>query len=178
MASFEKAMERIFEYEVGDDPNGGYTNDPHDYGGETKWGISKRAHPEVNIKDLTKMQALEIYRRDYWNKIGGDFLKDQGLAEELMDIAVNLHWTAAIRWAQHSLNELHEAEADGDEGLVEDGLFGPKTIEALNGYERPRLLVKMLNGYQFAHYIKRCDDDPTQRKFMRSWLRRVEFRET
>lgn len=46
--------------------DGGYTNDPDDPGGETKWGISKRSHQNLDIKNLTLEDALEIYRQEYW----------------------------------------------------------------------------------------------------------------
>ena len=42
--SFDKA----FQITVG--VEGGYVNDPADPGGETRYGISKRAHPDVDIK--------------------------------------------------------------------------------------------------------------------------------
>lgn len=44
----------------------GYVNDPHDPGGETKYGISKKSYPKVDIKNLTLDAALDIYYRDYW----------------------------------------------------------------------------------------------------------------
>lgn len=173
MADFDKAMGLILKYEGTE-----YVNDPNDYGGETKYGISKRAHPEVDIKNLTLDQAKDIYRRDYWNKIFGDSILYQGLAEEMMDIAVNLHWTVAVRWLQHSYNELMScADADAPDTLLEDGIIGPKTLEAVNTYKWQKDLIKMLNGYQFMHYMKRIDEDESQRKFLRSWIRRVEFRE-
>ena len=53
---------------------GGYVNDPHDPGGETNFGISKRAYPSVDIKHLTKEGAIAIYKKDYWDKIKGDDL--------------------------------------------------------------------------------------------------------
>jgi lysozyme family protein len=49
---------------------GGYVDNPQDPGGETNFGISKRAYPHLNIKELTKEQAGEIYHRDYWAKAG------------------------------------------------------------------------------------------------------------
>ena len=46
----------------------GYVNDPKDPGGETNYGISKRAYPDVDIKNLTEDGAKDIYKRDYWDK--------------------------------------------------------------------------------------------------------------
>lgn len=67
---------------------GGYTSNPADPGGETKYGISKRAYPNVDIAALTPEAAKAIYRRDYWNPLGLDALKF-GPALVLMDCAVN-----------------------------------------------------------------------------------------
>jgi len=53
---------------------GGYVNDPRDAGGETNFGISKRAYPGLDIKALTVEQAKEIYSFDYWLKAGCDKL--------------------------------------------------------------------------------------------------------
>ena len=58
--SFNKIIEKVLEHE------GGYVNDPKDLGGETKYGITKRFYPDVDIKNLTKEQAKTIYHTDYW----------------------------------------------------------------------------------------------------------------
>ena len=52
----------IFKWE------GGYDNDPDDPGGETKFGIDKRSHPDVDIRNLTREGATGIYWRDYWER--------------------------------------------------------------------------------------------------------------
>ena len=62
-ASFNFAISHIFMFE------GGYVNDPLDKGGETKYGISKRQYPHLDIKNLTKEDAGKIYYRDYFEKI-------------------------------------------------------------------------------------------------------------
>ena len=67
MNYFEKAMEFVGFHEWSNRPNGGYTDDPNDAGGGAKWGISKRAHPNVDIFNLTLEGALEIYRSAYWD---------------------------------------------------------------------------------------------------------------
>lgn len=76
-------MEFILKWE------GGYSNDPNDPGGETKYGISKRSHPEVNITKLTLDEAKEIYRSKYWVPLGCNDL-DSPLDLVVMDTGVNM----------------------------------------------------------------------------------------
>lgn len=82
--NFEKAVEVVLDFE-----GRYYENDPTDPGGETKFGISKKAYPDVNIKDLTEEQAKEIYYRDYWQKTGCDELS-YPLDIVIFDTAVNM----------------------------------------------------------------------------------------
>lgn len=72
MTPFQTAMKFISKWEWRDQPDGAYTNDKVDPGGETKFGISKSAHPTVDIQSLTLAQALDIYYQDYWLKYGLD----------------------------------------------------------------------------------------------------------
>lgn len=62
----QSMFDRAFELVVGIEA--GYVNDPKDPGRETKFGISKRAYPSLDIAQLTIEQAKEIYQRDYWTK--------------------------------------------------------------------------------------------------------------
>lgn len=48
---------------------GGYVNIPADPGGETNWGISKRAFPNVDIKNLSRTDAIDLYRKYYWDPL-------------------------------------------------------------------------------------------------------------
>lgn len=66
--NFNKAIKFVLKWE------GGYSNDPNDPGGETKYGISKRSYPELDISKLTLKQAKEIYYQNYWLKSGCDEL--------------------------------------------------------------------------------------------------------
>ena len=68
---------------------GGYNNTAGDAGGETNFGISKRAYPSVDIRALTKDGATSIYRRDYWNALGCDSL-ESALGCVVFDTAVNM----------------------------------------------------------------------------------------
>ena len=65
MAEFKAAFQLVIANE------GEYVNDPQDPGGETKFGISKRSYPQLDIKNLTIDQAQNIYKTDFWDKING-----------------------------------------------------------------------------------------------------------
>lgn len=80
-SSFDIAVELVLKHEGGYTP--GLAGDP---GGETNFGISKRAYPGVDIKNLSLEGAKEIYRRDYWRF---DEVVDQALANCALDCAVN-----------------------------------------------------------------------------------------
>jgi hypothetical protein len=93
LSNFEKALAFVLRWE------GGYSNDPHDPGGETKFGISKRSYPDVNIKDLTRESAAQLYRRDYWSVMGCDQrLPDIGLV--VFDSAVNCGIARTTVWLE------------------------------------------------------------------------------
>ncbi len=68
MDKFRKSLQFTLKWE------GGYSNDSSDPGGETKWGISKRAYPDLDIGNLTPQQAADIYAKDYWDACGCDAL--------------------------------------------------------------------------------------------------------
>lgn len=79
---FLRAFNFIIEIE------GEYSEDPKDPGGATKWGISQRAYPYLDIKNLSIIEAFQIYRRDYWDAVDADQVPlDLRLA--LFDCAVN-----------------------------------------------------------------------------------------
>jgi lysozyme family protein len=93
--NFDKIMTIIFTFE------GGYVNDPDDPGGETKYGISKKAFPKEDIKALTKERAKEIYHKLYWDAIKGDDLPDR-IDACMMDTAVNTGVGRAVVLAKDS----------------------------------------------------------------------------
>lgn len=84
-APFEDALRTTLRYE------GGFVED--DAGrGPSKFGINKAANPDVDVKNLTKEQARELYKKRYWDAIGGDSLaaKDPAFAKVAFDTAVNM----------------------------------------------------------------------------------------
>lgn len=65
MSDFDRAVDFVLELE-------GRDRLVNDSGGLTKWGISSNAHPDVDILSLTREQAVEIYRTEYWDECGCD----------------------------------------------------------------------------------------------------------
>jgi len=83
----KKDFNHAFDFTLGWE--GGYVNDPNDPGGETKFGISKRANPSVDIKALTVDGAKKIYKAKYWDAAGCKEM-DWPLNCVMFDMAVNL----------------------------------------------------------------------------------------
>lgn len=54
----------------------------------TKYGISAKAYPQLDIPNLTVAQAVAIYRRDYWTPMGCDYMTPS-MALVVFDCAVN-----------------------------------------------------------------------------------------
>lgn len=122
------AFERAFAVVLGHE--GGYTADPTDPGnwtggapgrGEcrgTNWGISAASYPYLPIRALTREQACDVYRRDYWAKVRGDELPP-AVALLVFDAAVNSGTSRSARWLQQAL------------GVPDDGALGPRTLAAV-----------------------------------------------
>ncbi len=162
---FEKAFHELIMIE------GGYVNDPTDRGGETKYGISQRAYPHINIPSLTLQSAKEIYHQDYWQKNGLDNILKYEIAAEMFDTGVNMGVRVAANFLQEALN-LMNRNGQNFPDLKVDGQIGPITIAAYKKVD-DRILLKVLNGLQFERYKLICFNDPTQEKYFNGWMKRV-----
>lgn len=111
MSAFERSVAFVLRQE------GGYVNDPRDPGGETNFGISKRAFPSADIRGMTKERASEIYRVNYWNAVRADEMPS-GIGFMVFDLAVNAGVHRSIVLLQRAC------------GITEDGILGPVTIAA------------------------------------------------
>lgn len=153
MLTFDAMMDRILGAE------GGYVNDPRDPGGETNWGIAKRSHPTVDIKHLTKEQAVAIYRRDYWQAVEKLGLPD-GLAFQVLDAAINHGMGNAVRWLQLAL------------GVGADGVVGPVTVAAIRrdgAWDSIPTLIFRFNAERLDFYTQLSTWD----RFGKGWARRI-----
>lgn len=147
--NFDEAFERLIGHE------GGYVNDPRDPGGETKYGISRRAYPGEDIAGLTLARAKAIYLRDYWGPAACDALPPS-VRFDVFDLAVNSGPRTAARMLQRVVGE------------VQDGIVGPRTLQAVQSMPAPRLVAR-LSGARLAMMA----DLPNWPAHGRGWARRI-----
>lgn len=154
MDTFEIAIPTILRHE------GGYTNDPDDAGLETNFGISKRSYPDLDIKNLTLVDACMIYRRDWWDRFGYGRLLDQSIATKVFDTAVNMGPVPAHKIAQEAAS------------ATIDGILGLESITAINAQQASALLPRM-QDLQAARYREIAIERPQDAKFLNDWLDRA-----
>lgn len=157
---FKKAIERVLKNE------GGYVNDPQDPGGETNWGISKRSYPHLDIKNLTREEAIAIYQRDWWERYQYARIKDSELSFKVFDLAVNMGPAAAHRILQRSLH------AAGYRHVVVDGIIGPQTLSATNQADT-RLVLGAIRAEAANYYRRLIERNSTLKRFEQGWLNRA-----
>lgn len=131
----------IFDRLIGHE--GEYSNDPNDPGGETKWGISKRAYPFLDIKNLTREQAKLIYYDDFWTVINAEKLHP-AVAFQLFDFAVNSGVETAIRYFQRALGVADDGHWGKISQAVADNTSVSDQIMCLNA-ERLEFMTKLKN---------------------------------
>ena len=117
---FQMAFLKLIDIEKG------FVNDPDDPGGKTKYGISERYNPGIDIESLTLDKAAAIYRRKYWDVPKIYLLANPELAQKVFIFTVMPGADKAIKNLQKSANIFG---AD----LEVDGLLGPKTAGWCNG---------------------------------------------
>ena len=151
--SFDEIIEIVLEHE------GGYVNDPDDPGGETNFGIAKRSHPDVDIANLTKEDAKEIYKEVYWDKNKVEKVPEQ-LRHIYFDMCVNMGRSRAGRIVQRAANN------KGHDLLV-DGVLGPITLDKISNVELERV-----RAFRIKYYADLVTKKPDLEKFYFGWFRR------
>ena len=155
---FKEAVEFVLSNE------GGYVNNPNDKGGETNFGISKRSFPNMDIKNLTKEQAIDIYYDHYWKKCFEQL--PTKLAIKIFDMIVNMGEPRAAILFQRAINDC------GCKVSV-DGKIGQQTIGAANSIQLARLM-NTLRGKCREFYLDIIKRNPEMIVFEKGWLARAD----
>ena len=153
LTKFDEIIEVVLEHE------GGYVNDPDDPGGETNFGIAKRSNPDVDIANLTKDGAKEIYKEVYWDKNKVEKVPEQ-LRHIYFDMCVNMGRSRAVKILQESAN-------NKGKNISVDGGMGPTTLKAIQNVELERV-----RAYRVKYYVDLIGRKPDLEKFYFGWFRR------
>ena len=131
-----------------------------DAGGTTRYGISQRAYPGIDLSKITLDEAIEIYKIDYYDKLKLEQVLNDSLRWKIFDIAVNMGVGRACKIVQEAI------------GVPVDGLIGSVTLTAIN-FSDPELVLKKIEKLQIYHYAIICRANEVQYKFLKGWNRRA-----
>lgn len=148
----------IFDFIIMDIEGGSrMTDDPRDAGGQTRYGISKKFHPDVDVANLDKSRAWEWYDRNLWQKVrGNDLPKAVGLC--LFDTMVNPCKVPAVKLLQGAL------------GVEKDNVFGNQTLAAVKAADQRKLVEAILTS-RLRNYLSK--NDAAEETYELGWATRV-----
>ena len=146
---------------------GGFVNDRDDLGGATNMGVTLATYRPVfgskktgnDLKRMTRVQWGIIFKKFYWDKWKADYIKDQNVANILVD------WL----WCSGSYGiKIPQSVLC----VSADGIVGSKTIAAINARDGRELFYTIKQ--ERKDFIDRiCQTRPQNRKFKNGWLNRI-----
>lgn len=166
MADFRKLIPFVQKWE------GGFADDPDDKGGATMAGITlatfkaycrKEGRPEPTAEELRKITIADweaIFKTMFWDVARADEIEDQNVANAVVDW-IWMSGPSKLKTVQLIV------------GVEADGLVGPKTIAAINGFASQRDLFYQIQQARKNACEKIVAQNPSQRKFLRGWLNRI-----
>ncbi|MEO3473058.1 glycosyl hydrolase 108 family protein [Roseomonas sp. CAU 1739] len=143
---------------------GGFVNNPADPGGATNLGITRKTLEafrektvtEDDVRNLTKEEAQEIYRANYWNPMRCDDLPP-GIDLMVFDFGTNAGPQRSVKLLQRVA------------GVTDDGSVGPITVAAVRAADPAELIARFAQG-RMEHYRSL----PTFEVFGRGWTSRTD----
>lgn len=156
-SNFDQCLAFLLKHE------GGWNDDPHDPGGETNMGVTKKVWEEWvghevapgSLKSLTVADVAPLYKAKYWDKVRGDDLPD-GVDYAVFDYAVNSGVSRSVKQLQQCCR------------VAADGIIGPKTLAAAKEAD-PVALTRCICDNRLA-FLKSL---PTWKRYGNGWGKRV-----
>lgn len=187
MADFNKSYALMQKWENRVDKQGNlivYSNDPLDKGGETVFGISRKANPQwegwtvldklkagiVNPNPLSLSKTIiasnafssmvkGFYKKNYFDAMWLLHCIHQPFADNIFLLGVNAGIKRAIKVAQRA------------GGLIADGVIGEKTIDLyLKAGDKE---TKRFTELEIEYYKSIVEKDPSQEKYLKGWINRA-----
>ncbi|UVY47635.1 MAG: glycosyl hydrolase [Bacteriophage sp.] len=169
MADVKKFEPFVLKWEGG----AKYTNSKIDRGGATKYGITiatwrtvgydKNGDGKIDendVKLITEEDFTKVLKKNFWDKWKADQIKNQKVAEILVD------WLwASGKWGIIKPQQLL--------GVKADGIVGKQTLAAVNGYPNQRQLFDAIKNARKAYIDKVIKNDPRQIAHKVGWLNRI-----
>lgn len=167
MANIKPLVDKIIRLE------GGWSNDPDDNGGQTNMGVTLKTWQSVgydknkdgsidskDLKIINKEDVELVIRKIAWDKWKADEIKNQSIAEFLVDWVYNSgNWGIKIPQRKLKLNE--------------DGIVGKNTLNSINTYPYQRDLFQLLKESRIEFVNNIVKNNPSQQKFLKGWLNRI-----
>lgn len=173
MANFDPAFEKTMKVEEG------YVNDPKDPNGESYKGIARKTHPHwkgwASI-DLLKQKknfpknldhdaelhthVKTLFRKECWDRISGDKINQQAIAEAIFDFAVQAGTLTSVKLAQMTL------------GVEPNGIIGEDALNKLNE-EDPRAFLAVFAIQRIRRSVSLCEKQPDSKKLLLGWIKRT-----
>jgi lysozyme family protein len=173
MADFNNAFQLMIAHE------GGYVNDPDDPGGETYKGVARKifskwsgwiivdtlkrqsGFPASLDKDADLQEAIsDFYRVNFWDKINGDKIANQEVANSIFDFGVNAGTGTSASLAQVVVD------------VKSDGVIGNDSLTAINAFNSEHFLAAFTVA-KIARYVTIVKKRPTSQKYFYGWVRRA-----
>lgn len=139
--------------------NGGQTNQHNDKGGLTRFGLSQKYNPEIDVTKLTLESAVAHYYKKYYLTPRINLLPHY-IQPAVFGAYVNAGVDESIKFLQISA------------GAAADGVIGSQTISHVAGRTPSALLADFLSR-RGADYSLTAASDCSQSGYLRGWLRRT-----
>lgn len=165
--NFEASLVYLFQNE------GGYVDDPADRGGPTRFGITlkllerwrKKNLLPAEIQNLTKEEAAQIYKAEYWDTLLLDEVKDFRVACAMFDLGVVRGIGVSARYAQEACCQIAYQ-------IKIDKAVGPATIAALN-FVNPAHFVTVMAEKAERGFRGIVQAHPLDKRFLKGWEKRA-----
>lgn len=167
MADFDDCIDYVLTNE------GGFSNNPHDGGGATNFGITQatlsqwRGHlvSSVDVQYMKMSEAKAIYKDKWWTPMGLDHVNSHAVATCILDVGVNRGQKTGCKYAQNACNNLGSH-------MTVDGSLGPISFAEINKY-LPTDFIRTFELLIESGYNDIVANHPDQKIFLKGWINRA-----